>query len=49
MFLKKSKKTYKEKVYETYALTESYRECGKVKHKHIANLEALTPVFLFWH
>jgi len=43
MFLKKSKKTYKNKGYETYALTESYREGGKVKHKHIANLGALTP------
>ena len=43
MFLKKSKKSYKDKGYETYALTESYREGGKVKHKHIANLGALTP------
>ena len=43
MFLKKSKKTYKGKVYETYALTESYREGGKVKHKHITNLGVLTP------
>jgi len=38
MFLKKSKKSYKGKSYETYALTESYREAGKVKHRHIANL-----------
>ncbi len=43
MFLKKSKKSYKGKGYETYALTESYREGGKVKHRHIANLGALTP------
>ncbi|MDO9565423.1 MAG: IS1634 family transposase [Candidatus Desulfaltia sp.] len=43
MFLKKSKKSYKEKGYETYALTESYREGSKVKHKHIANLGTLTP------
>lgn len=43
MFLKKSKKSYKGKGYETYALTESYREGGKVKHKHIANLGTLTP------
>jgi len=43
MFLKKSKKTYKGKVYETYALTESYRERNKVKHRHIANLGPLTP------
>lgn len=43
MFLKKSKKSYKGKGYETYALTESYREGGKVKHKHVANLGTLTP------
>ncbi len=43
MFLKKSKKSYKDKGYETYALTKSYREGGKVKHKHIANLGTLTP------
>ena len=43
MFLKKSKKSYKGKGYETYALTESYREGGKVKHRHIANLGTLTP------
>lgn len=43
MFLKKSKKTYNGKVYETYALTESYREGSKVKHRHIANLGPLTP------
>jgi len=43
MFLKKSKKNYKGKVYETYALTESYREESKVKHRHIANLGPLTP------
>ncbi|PKM78920.1 MAG: transposase, partial [Firmicutes bacterium HGW-Firmicutes-13] len=43
MFLKKSKKSYKGKGYETYALTESYREGGKVKHRHIANLGSLTP------
>jgi len=43
MFLKKSRKSYKKSSYETYALTESYREGGKVKHKHIANLGALTP------
>jgi len=42
MFLKKSRKTYKGKVYETYALTESYREESKVKHRHIANLGPLT-------
>jgi transposase len=42
MFLKKSKKTYKGKVYETYALTESYREENKVKHRHITNLGPLT-------
>ena len=42
MFLKKARKTYKGKVYETYALTESYRENGKVKHRHIANLGSLT-------
>jgi len=43
MFLKKSKKSYKGKSYETYALTESYRDGGKVKHKHVANLGALSP------
>jgi len=43
MFLKKTKRSYKQKGYENYALTESYREEGKVKHKHIANLGALTP------
>ncbi len=42
MFLKKARKTYKGRVYETYALTESYRENGKVKHRHIANLGSLT-------
>lgn len=42
MFLKKARKTYKGKVYETYALTESYREGGKVKHRHIANLGSLS-------
>ncbi len=41
MFLKKARKTYKDKVYETYALTESYRENGKVKHRHINNLGPL--------
>ncbi len=43
MFLKNSKKSYKGKSYESYALTESYRDGGKVKHKHIANLGALSP------
>ncbi len=43
MFLKKVKKTHKGKVYETYALTESYREGGKVKHRNIASLGALAP------
>ncbi len=43
MFLKKTKKAYKKKGYEYYALTESYREGGKVKHRHIANIGALTP------
>jgi hypothetical protein len=42
MFLKKARKTYKGKVYETYALTESYRENGSVKHRHISNLGPLT-------
>lgn len=42
MFLKKARKSYKGKVYETYALTESYRENGKVKHRNICNLGALT-------
>lgn len=42
MFLKKARKTYKGKVYETYALTESYRENGEVKHRHIANLGSLS-------
>ncbi len=42
MFLKKSKKSCKDKGYETYALDEPYREGGKVKHKHIVNLGALT-------
>ncbi len=42
MFLKKSRKAYKDKSYDSYALTESYREKGKVKHKHIANLGPLT-------
>jgi len=43
MFLKKARKTYRNKVYETYALTESYREGSRVKHRHIANLGPLTP------
>lgn len=43
MFLKKARKSYKGKVYETYALTESYRENGKVKHRNIYNLGPLTP------
>jgi len=43
MFLKESRKTYKGKVYATYALTESYRENGKVKHRHIASLGPLSP------
>ena len=43
MFPKESKKTHKGKVYKTYALTESYREGKKVKHRHIANLGTLTP------
>lgn len=38
----KTRKTYKGKVYETYALTESYRENGKVKLRHIANLSSLS-------
>ncbi len=42
MFLKKSKKTYGDKEYITYALTQSYREDGKIRHKNIANLGALT-------
>lgn len=42
MFLKKSKKTYKGSVYETYALTESFRHEGKVKHRNICNLGSLT-------
>ena len=43
MFLKKSKKSYKGKRYETYALTESYRKGNEVKHRHIASLGTLTP------
>lgn len=43
MFLKKSKKKYKDKGYDHYSLTESYRESGKVKQRHIAKLGALTP------
>ncbi|KAF0194561.1 MAG: hypothetical protein FD169_1765 [Bacillota bacterium] len=35
--------THNGKVYETYALTESYREGGKVKHRNIASLGALAP------
>jgi hypothetical protein len=42
MFLKKASRTYKGKVYETYALTESYRENGKVKHRNIQHLGSLT-------
>jgi len=42
MFLKKSKKKYKEKSYNYYSLAESYREEGKVKHRQIAKLGALT-------
>ncbi len=43
MFLKKSKKSYGGKEYFTYALTQSYREEGKVKHRNIAKLGGLTP------
>jgi len=43
MFLKKTKKKYKKKSYDYYSLAESYREKGKVKHRQIANLGALTP------
>ncbi len=43
MFLKKSQKKYKEKGYDYYALTESYREGSKVKHRNIAKLGALSP------
>jgi transposase len=42
MFLKKASRTYKGKVYETYAITESYRENGKVKHRNIHHLGPLT-------
>lgn len=42
MFLKKVSKVHKGKVYESYALTESYREGTKVKHRNVANLGALT-------
>ncbi|MBS3977153.1 MAG: IS1634 family transposase, partial [Syntrophomonadaceae bacterium] len=42
MFLKRATKTFKGKVYESYALTESYREDGKVKHRNIWNLGSLT-------
>jgi len=42
MFLKETRKTYKGKKYVTYALTESYRENGKVKHRNIKNLGPLT-------
>lgn len=42
MFLKKASRTYKGKIYETYALTESYRENGKVKHRNIHHLGSLT-------
>lgn len=42
MFLKRATKTFKGKVYESYALTESYREDGKVKHRNICNLGPLT-------
>ncbi len=43
MFLKKTQKKYKEKGYEHYSLTESYREGGKVKHRNIAKLGVLSP------
>ncbi len=43
MFLKKSKKKYKGKSYNYYSLAESYRKEGKVKHRQIAKLGALTP------
>lgn len=42
MFLKKSSKSYTDKTYVSYTLTESYRENGKVKHRNLHNLGDLT-------
>ena len=38
MFIRRINKKVKDKVYTTIYLTESYRENGKVKHRHISNI-----------
>ena len=38
MFIRRINKKVKNKVYTTIYLTESYRENGKVKHRHISNI-----------
>ena len=46
MYVKKAWNTYKGKRYERYYLVESYREreTGKVRHRHLANLNHL-PIY----
>ncbi|MBE3586342.1 MAG: hypothetical protein IMW94_09370 [Thermoanaerobacter sp.] len=42
MFLKKSTTTIRGKTYNNYKIVESYREGGKVKHRILFPLDALT-------
>lgn len=42
MFLKKSTTTIKGKIYNHYKVVESYRVDGKVKHRILFSLGALT-------
>ena len=41
MYIQRYKKNKKGKTYQSAFLVEAYREAGKVKHRHLANLSAL--------
>jgi transposase len=43
MFIRRIHKKTKSKTYTSVYLTESYRENGKVKHRHISNLSKWSP------
>lgn len=43
MFIKRSARKYKGKVYESWHIVESYREGGKIKHKYLLNVTDYTP------
>ena len=43
MFIQRNKRKVGDKVYQSILLQESYRESGKVKHRHILNITSWKP------